>query len=107
MRARSALVLIVICAAIAAYFLNGQRSPATNGPGRGGSNTTSAGPGQFSSVAADLVFVDSTLGEQQEQAAGTGVVLTSTGEVLTNNHVIEGATAVQVTDVGNGRTYTA
>jgi len=27
--------------------------------------------------------------------------------VLTNNHVIEGATAVQVTDVGNGRTYTA
>jgi len=25
--------------------------------------------------------------------------------VLTNNHVIEGATSVKVTDVGNGRTY--
>jgi S1-C subfamily serine protease len=27
--------------------------------------------------------------------------------VLTNNHVIEGATAIRVTDVGNGRTYRA
>lgn len=106
MRGRSALVLIVICAAFAAYFLNRQGSPAT-GPDQGGSNPTSAGPGTFNSISPDLVFVNSTLGQQQEQAAGTGVVLTSTGEVLTNNHVIEGATAVQVTDVGNGRTYTA
>jgi S1-C subfamily serine protease len=35
------------------------------------------------------------------------MVLTSTGEVLTNNHVIDGATSIKVTDVGNGRTYTA
>ena len=34
-------------------------------------------------------------------------MLTSTGEVLTNNHVIDGATSIKVTDVGNGRTYTA
>jgi S1-C subfamily serine protease len=34
-------------------------------------------------------------------------VLTSDGEVLTNNHVIRGATSIKVTDVGNGRTYTA
>jgi len=54
-----------------------------------------------------LVDVVSTLGYQNGEAAGTGMVLTSTGEVLTNNHVIDGATSIKATDVGNGRTYTA
>ena len=54
-----------------------------------------------------LVDVVSTLGYQNGEAAGTGQVLTSTGEVLTNNHVIDGATSIKATDVGNGRTYTA
>ena len=35
------------------------------------------------------------------------MVLTADGEVLTNNHVIDGATSISVTDVGNGRTYQA
>jgi len=54
-----------------------------------------------------LVDIVSTLGYQQAQAAGTGLVLTSSGEVLTNNHVINGATSISVTDIGNGRTYQA
>jgi S1-C subfamily serine protease len=54
-----------------------------------------------------LVDVVSTLGYQQAEAAGTGLVLTSSGEVLTNNHVIEGATSIKVTDIGNGQTYPA
>jgi S1-C subfamily serine protease len=54
-----------------------------------------------------IVDVISTLGYQNGTAAGTGIVLTSTGEILTNNHVIDGATSVKVRDVGNGRTYTA
>ena len=54
-----------------------------------------------------LVDVVSTLGNQGASAAGTGIVLTSDGTVLTNNHVIRGATSIKVTDVGNGRTYTA
>jgi S1-C subfamily serine protease len=54
-----------------------------------------------------LVDVVSTEGAQGATAAGTGIVLTSNGEVLTNNHVIRGATSIKVTDVGNGRTYTA
>jgi hypothetical protein len=54
-----------------------------------------------------LVDVVSTLGYQGGTAVCTGRVLTSTGEVLTNNHVIQGATAIKVTDVGDGRTYTA
>ena len=54
-----------------------------------------------------LVDVVSTLGYQQAGAAGTGLVLTPSGEVLTNNHVINGATSIKVTDIGNGRTYQA
>ena len=60
-----------------------------------------------SKVDPGLVDVVSTLGYQNGEAAGTGMVLTSTGEVLTNNHVIDGATSVKVRDIGNGRTYTA
>jgi S1-C subfamily serine protease len=54
-----------------------------------------------------LVDVVSTDGLQQATSEGTGIVLTSNGEILTNNHVIEGATSIKVTDVGNGKTYTA
>jgi S1-C subfamily serine protease len=54
-----------------------------------------------------LVDVISTLGYQHATAEGTGMVLTSNGEVLTNNHVVAGSTSVKVRDIGNGRTYTA
>jgi S1-C subfamily serine protease len=54
-----------------------------------------------------LVNITTTLGYQHARAAGTGMVLTSSGEVLTNNHVINGATSIRATDVGNGRTYQA
>jgi S1-C subfamily serine protease len=54
-----------------------------------------------------LADVVSTDGDQDATSAGTGIVLTSNGLVLTNNHVIEGATSIKVTDIGNGRTYTA
>ena len=54
-----------------------------------------------------MVDINTTLGYQSEQAAGTGIVLTSSGEILTNNHVIDGATTISATDVGNGKTYSA
>jgi S1-C subfamily serine protease len=54
-----------------------------------------------------IVDVTSTLGFQNATAKGTGIVLTSNGEILTNNHVINGATSVSVTDIGNGKTYKA
>jgi S1-C subfamily serine protease len=60
-----------------------------------------------SKVSPGLVDINVTLGYQQANAAGTGMVLTSSGEVLTNNHVVEGATSIQVTDIGNGKTYDA
>ena len=54
-----------------------------------------------------LVDINVTFSYQSAQGAGTGIVLTPNGEVLTNNHIIEGATSIEVTDVGNGRTYSA
>jgi S1-C subfamily serine protease len=54
-----------------------------------------------------VVDVAAPLGGQGEESFGTGIVLSSDGVVLTNNHVVDGATSVQVTDIGNGRTYTA
>ncbi|MBA2473042.1 MAG: serine protease [Pseudonocardiales bacterium] len=54
-----------------------------------------------------LVDITTRLGHQNGGVAGTGIVLTSSGEVLTNNHVISGGTSIDVTDVGNGQTYPA
>ncbi|MGO8869829.1 MAG: trypsin-like peptidase domain-containing protein [Acidimicrobiales bacterium] len=81
------------------------------GSGSPGSSSTGAGaPSDISAIAnkvdPGLVDINTNLSYQDEQAAGTGMVLTSTGEILTNNHVIDGATSISVTDVGNGKTYT-
>ncbi len=68
---------------------------------------SSAGASTTSKVMAGIADVNVTLGYENATAAATGMVLTSTGEVLTNNHVIRGATAIKVRDVGNGKNYTA
>jgi S1-C subfamily serine protease len=71
----------------------------------------SQGAAQTGTIAAKVdpgvVDVISRLGYEGGEAAGTGIVLNASGDVLTNNHVIEGATSISVTDVGNGQTYTA
>jgi S1-C subfamily serine protease len=72
------------------------------------SSTTKLTTAQIASkVSPGLVDINTTLGYSNEKAAGTGMVLTSTGEILTNNHVIDGATSISVTDIGNGKTYQA
>jgi S1-C subfamily serine protease len=53
------------------------------------------------------VDIDTVLGYQNARAAGTGIVISSDGVVLTNNHVLAGATGITVTDIGNGKTYRA
>ncbi|HET9257343.1 MAG TPA: trypsin-like peptidase domain-containing protein [Pseudonocardiaceae bacterium] len=54
-----------------------------------------------------LVDINTQLSRPNVQAAGTGIVLRSSGRVLTNNHVIDDAVSISATDVGNGKTYTA
>ncbi|GAA3455624.1 S1C family serine protease [Dactylosporangium matsuzakiense] len=59
------------------------------------------------SVNRSVVNITSTLGLRNARAAGTGVLLSNTGLVLTNNHVIAGATAISGVTVANGRSFTA
>jgi S1-C subfamily serine protease len=58
-------------------------------------------------VSPALVDINVTFGYARASGAGTGIVLTGNGEVLTNNHVINGATSISVTDIGNRKTYRA
>lgn len=62
--------------------------------------TTSANTG--------IVDIYTTLGyENGAAAAGTGMLISRNGEVLTNNHVIRGATKFKVVDVTTHRSYNA
>lgn len=54
-----------------------------------------------------MVVIDTNLALQGGQAAGTGMVLTSSGEILTNNHVIRGATSIKVVVPGTDHSYAA
>jgi S1-C subfamily serine protease len=54
-----------------------------------------------------VVDITTVLGHQDAEAAGTGMVLTSDGEVLTNNHVVQGATSITVTVLSTGESYDA
>ena len=76
--------------------------------GAADTSTTVLSSAQIASrVDPSLVDVTSTLGYQEATAKGTGIVLSSDGLILTNNHVINGATSITVTDIGNGKTYKA
>lgn len=52
-----------------------------------------------------VVDIDTQMGYQSATGAGTGIVIDPGGQVMTNNHVIEGATDLKATDIGNGQTY--
>jgi S1-C subfamily serine protease len=82
--------------------------PSAAAPGPTSTSTLSADAAAIAAkVNPWVVDINTTLGLQNARAAGTGVVLTGSGEVLTNNHVIDGATSITATDIGNGRTYQA
>ncbi|HEY7439355.1 MAG TPA: trypsin-like peptidase domain-containing protein [Acidimicrobiia bacterium] len=59
-----------------------------------------------SKVSPGVVNISTDL-SQGNEAAGTGIVLTSDGEVLTNNHVIRGATKLSVEIGVTGETHDA
>lgn len=107
----------VIAGAGSALQLPSATQPNTNG-GSSGSSGTDGGSGSSGSTTGittsasaaqqvGVVDINTVLGYQHARAAGTGMVITSSGEVLTNNHVVNGATSITVTVVATGRTYTA
>jgi len=58
-------------------------------------------------IGTGVVVINTNLAYQNASAAGTGIVLTSSGEILTNNHVIAGATTIRVVVPKTAHTYTA
>ena len=54
-----------------------------------------------------IVDIYTTLGFERGRAAGTGMILSPAGVVLTNNHVISGATKFKVVDVTTHKKYSA
>jgi S1-C subfamily serine protease len=83
--------------------------PATSPAPKAGTGPDSVlSVGQVQSlVEPGVVVINSQLGFQNAEAAGTGMVLTADGEILTNNHVIAGATSISVTVVSTQRHYVA
>lgn len=59
------------------------------------------------SVVPALVTIVARLPAQHAAGAGTGIVLTSDGEVLTNYHVIAGGSTIRATVGGTGEAYPA
>jgi S1-C subfamily serine protease len=57
-------------------------------------------------VGPTIVDIDTKLGYQSAVGAGTGIVI-GPSTVLTNNHVIAGATDLTVRSIGNGQTFGA
>jgi S1-C subfamily serine protease len=119
---RRAAVAAVVAAGVlvAALFggLIGHDLSRAGGPGLAGIGSAPSvtsppanAPANASAIAAAIdpcvVDVNTVISAQGVLGAGTGMVLSSTGEVLTNNHVVEGATKITATDIGNGRVYTA
>jgi S1-C subfamily serine protease len=90
MEMRRALVLLVVaaaCAAAVAHVAFARSSRAADETG--------------------VVIVDTNLAYENGAAAGTGMILTPTGEILTNNHVIRGATTIHVLVPQTKKTYVA
>jgi S1-C subfamily serine protease len=81
-----------------------------NGPlggllGNGGSGRSTGTNAAATAISPAIVDINVTLNDGE--GAGSGIVLTPNGEILTNNHVISGATSITATDVDNGKTYKA
>lgn len=75
------------------------------GSGQPSAPTTTQTAGIAAKVTPSVVDVYTKL--TGGSGAGTGMILTSSGDVLTNNHVIEGAISIRVVLVTTGRSYAA
>ena len=78
-------------------------------PANPGSGSQPAGNLDATAIAAkvDPAIVDINTIIGSSQAAGTGMIISSSGEVLTNNHMVDGSSSIQVTVVSDGQTYAA
>jgi S1-C subfamily serine protease len=86
----------------------GYGAPSTGSNGSTGGSTATADAGAIAAkISPAIVNITVSNDITSSGGAATGIVLTSDGYVLTNNHVVNGSTDIKATDVGNGQTYTA
>ena len=94
-------------------FPSGNGSAPYGSSGNSGASGNNSGTGSLDAgalakkVDPGIVDITSKLTYSDATAEGTGMVLSSDGLVLTNNHVIDEATKVSATLVTSGKTYPA
>jgi S1-C subfamily serine protease len=86
-------------------YSGGTGSSGSTGSGSAGSSATLDPTSIAGKV--DPAVVDITSSMTGGTAAGTGMVITPGGQVLTNNHVIQGATFITAQIAGTGKKYRA
>jgi len=89
------------------FQLPAQQDPGLLAPSPASPPTTTANTAAVAAKVIPAVVDVNTRLSQGGQAAGTGMVLSSSGEILTNNHVIEDATQIRVQVAGTGPSYSA
>lgn len=104
-----ALAAAVVGGGTAAAVQQLMGAPAGTGTGGvNGTNVSQSSTGTVSGVAEQnspsVVRIDTRTGSGQ--GTGSGIVITADGEIVTNNHVISGASEIQVT-MSDGKTYSA
>jgi S1-C subfamily serine protease len=109
-----ALVAAGVGAVVGTSLERGTGSASTGGTSSSATTPTTAGSVSSNSLDVQaiakkvdpaLVDITTVLGYQNGEAAGTGMILTSSGEVLTNNHVVDGGTKITAQIDGKGRVY--
>ncbi|MFF4079127.1 S1C family serine protease [Streptomyces sp. NPDC001777] len=118
-RARRPVALLTAVAVAAAIVGGGTATVVTQLTGTGTTTTSSSGvvpgttvaqsskgsvAGVAEAVSPMIVEINAT--STAGESTGSGVVITSDGEVVTNNHVISGASSIEVR-LSTGRTYPA
>lgn len=117
-RARRPVALLAAVALAAAIIGGGTATVigqltdhGTNSTGSGvipGTTVSQSSKGTVSGVAAALspTIVEISATSNAGQSTGSGVIITSDGEIVTNNHVVAGSSSVKVT-LSTGKKYTA
>lgn len=120
---KAVIALVILCVVACGAAIYGvyryetiNRNPVTSRTTveNDGNKTTTSTEDSISNVAATVspsvvsivtsVTTNSIYGAAQQQAAGTGMIVSNDGYILTNNHVIDGASSIRVVR-DDGTTY--
>ncbi|HZD81180.1 MAG TPA: trypsin-like peptidase domain-containing protein [Actinomycetota bacterium] len=107
--------ILLLVAGIGIVNISARSAPSTSevgtpaAPGRSGSASLAEVRRAVVNINTFAQSIDSPpgSGNLRPLGAGTGMILTSDGEILTNNHVIRQAASIRVSIPGRSQTYTA